>query len=99
MLRTEIRLYTIGISTDFSIAAVSPLAKCLLRVQIIHSLLRYTSVVNLEGSSTPCILGSLLLVSTHRSILVLDRLYSAPLSTTLPVLVVARTYRPFYSGG
>lgn len=43
------------------------------------------------GFSTPCILGSPLLISTHQSILVSDLLYNAPLSTPLPVLVVAVT--------
>lgn len=59
MRRDKAFLLHQNISTDFPIAAVMPLAKCLLRGRFIHLFLRYTSIVNLEGFLLHVYLGHL----------------------------------------
>ncbi len=96
MLRDKTLIHH-SVSTDFPIAAVRPLAKCLLRVRFIHLFLRYTYIVNLEGLLLRVYLVHLYSYQLHQSILVSDYLYNALLSPPLPVLVVAVTHRLFYS--
>ena len=83
-----------GVSTDFPIAAVRPLSRCLLRVLLIRLFLRYTSIVNLRVFYSMYTWFTEL-ISTTPVNTCSDLLYNVPLSTPLPVLVVAVTRHPF----